>query len=69
MRKEEKAHNGQTIRTETGPDRSSHKVDENKALMGNKMRGGVTDLSHSISGDQSQVHAHRGATRRGNSPL
>ena len=26
MRKEEKAHHGQTICTETGPDRSSYKV-------------------------------------------
>lgn len=48
MRKEEKAHFGQSIRTESGPDRSSHKVDANEALMGRKMKGGPTDLSRSM---------------------
>lgn len=50
MRNTEKAHRGQTIRTETGPDRSSHKMDSNEALMGRKTGGGPMDLSHSISG-------------------
>ena len=48
MRKEEKAHFGQTIRTETGPDRSSHKA-EGEALTGKPMKGGPTDLSHSLT--------------------
>lgn len=48
MRKEEKAHFGQSIRTESGPDRSSHKVNMDEALMGRKMKGGPTDLSRSM---------------------
>ena len=50
MRKEEKAHHGQTICTETGPDRSSYKVKADEALMGRKMKGGPTDVSHSLGG-------------------
>jgi hypothetical protein len=46
----ESAHFGQTIITETGPDRSSHKLDHNQALAGKPMKGGPTDVSHSISG-------------------
>lgn len=45
----EKAHFGQTIRTETSPDRSSHKVNAKEALEGRKMGGGPTDLSHSLT--------------------
>ncbi len=48
MRKEEKAHFGQKIRTETAPDRSSHKTDMGQALDGRPMKGGPTDLSHSL---------------------
>lgn len=48
MRKEEKAHFGQSIRSENGPDRSSHKTDANEVLMGRKMKGGPTDLSRSM---------------------
>ena len=48
MRKEEKAHFGQTIRTDSGVDRSSHKVNQEEALMGRKMLGGATDLSRSM---------------------
>jgi hypothetical protein len=48
MRKEESAHMGQKIRTETSPDKSSHKVDMNVALEGRKMKGGPTDLSASL---------------------
>ena len=50
MRKKERAHFGQEICTETSPDRSSHKVDANEALMGRKMKGGPTDVSHSLGG-------------------
>ena len=50
MRKTEKAHFGQTIVTETSPDRSSHNVNANEALMGKSMKGGPTDVSHSLSG-------------------
>lgn len=49
MRKEESAHFGQKIRTETGPDRSSHKVNHDEALTGRGMKGGPTDLSHSLN--------------------
>lgn len=48
MKKEEKAHYGQKIRTESGVDRSSHKVNADEALMGRKMKGGPTDLSRSM---------------------
>jgi hypothetical protein len=48
MRKEESAHMGQKIRSETSPDRSSHKVNEQEAFCGRKMKGGPTDISHSI---------------------
>lgn len=48
MRKEESAHMGQKIRTETAPDRSSHKVNADEALNGRAMGGGPTDLSHSL---------------------
>ena len=50
MKKEEKAHFGQTIRTEAAADRSSHSVNKDEALMGRKMGGGPTDVSHSLSG-------------------
>lgn len=56
MRKEESAVRGQKIRTETGPDRSSHKTDMNEAIMGRKMGGGPTDLSHSLSGGATTVN-------------
>ena len=49
MKKEESAHFGQKIRTETSPDRSSHKIKADEALMGRKMGGGPTDLSHSLN--------------------
>ena len=49
MKKEEKAHFGQKIRSESGVDHSSHKVNADEALMGKKMKGGPTDLSHSLS--------------------
>jgi hypothetical protein len=48
MRKEESAHKGQKIRTESNPDKSSHKVNMNEALSGREMKGGPTDLSHSL---------------------
>jgi len=50
MRKEEKAHFGQTICSETSPDRSSHKVNKDEAFVGRKMKGGPTDVSHSLGG-------------------
>ena len=46
MRKEESAHFGQKIRTEAAPDKSSHKVEG--AVEGRPMKGGPTDLSHSL---------------------
>lgn len=49
MRKEEKAHFGQTLRTETGPDRSSYKPNETESLMGRKMGGGPRWTGHSLS--------------------
>lgn len=49
MKKEESAHFGQKIRTESSPDKSSHKVNMNEAIDGRSMKGGPTDLSHSLS--------------------
>ena len=48
MRKEEKAHFGQKIRTDAAADRSSHKANADESLMGRKMKGGPTDLSRSM---------------------
>lgn len=50
MKKEESAHFGQKIRSETSPDRSSHKVNKDEAFCGRKMKGGPTDVSHSLGG-------------------
>lgn len=47
--KEESAHFGQKIRTDTNPDKSSHMVNANEALMGRSMAGGPTDLSKSLN--------------------
>lgn len=69
MRKDEKAQLGQTIRTETGPDRSSHKLGGEESLMGRKMGGGIDNLSHSISGGKSTAGKHPTAVRSGKSPL
>ena len=49
MRKETKAHFGQTIRTDYAPDKSSHKADMEEAASGKSMKGGPTDLSHSLT--------------------
>lgn len=49
MRKEESAHFGQKIRTESNPDRSSHKVNGDEAISGRAMKGGPTDLSRSLT--------------------
>lgn len=50
MKKEMKAHFGQTIRVEGPADKSSHQVNATEALMGRKCGGGITDVSHSLSG-------------------
>jgi hypothetical protein len=49
MRKTEPAARGQTLITETGPDRSSHRLNERKSIIGKKMGGGVDNLAHSLS--------------------
>lgn len=48
MRKDEAAVRGQKIRTESGPDRSSHSLNMNESIMGRKMGGGPNDMSHSL---------------------
>lgn len=48
MRKEESAHWGQKIRTDSGPDKSSHDVNNDQALLGRTMKGGPTDLSRTM---------------------
>lgn len=49
MRKDESAHFGQKIRTESMPDRSSHKMNGDESVMGRSMKGGPTDLSRSLT--------------------
>lgn len=61
MRKEESAHMGQKIRSETSPDRSSGKVNEQEAFCGRKMKGGPMDISHSIKSGMT-VPGSRGKT-------
>lgn len=46
----EKAHKGQTICTETSPDKSSHFRSHEESLMGREMGGGPQDVSHSVKG-------------------
>lgn len=46
MRKNESARDGQKVRTESGPDKSSYDV---KGGLGGKFGGGPTDLSHSLA--------------------
>ena len=50
MKKEESAHFGQKIRTESSPDRSSDKTGMDTAVTGRKMGGGPKDVSHSLGG-------------------
>jgi hypothetical protein len=67
MRKEMKAHFGQTIVTESGPDRSSHQINANEALMGRSMKGSPTDVSHSLSG-AGDVVTYNDKTKPGQKP-
>ncbi len=60
----EKAARGQVIRTDTGVDHSSHKVDHNEALMGRKMGGGYKDVSHSL-GNAGEVKTYNDVTGGG----
>lgn len=64
MRKEESAHMGQKIRTDSGVDRSSHKVNADEALSGRKMKGGPTDLSMSQNAGAYNDKGLSGAKRR-----
>lgn len=65
MRKEESAHFGQKIRTETGPDRSSFMKNDAEALSGRTFKGGPRDLSHSLSGTSVQNYNDVPPKRRG----
>lgn len=53
MKKDESARDGQKVRTEGAPDRSSHKV--KGAIMGDSFKGSPTDLSHSLKGDKANA--------------
>lgn len=64
MRKEESAHMGQKLRSETSPDRSSHSVNMDEAFNGRKMKGGPTDVSHSIKSGMT-VPGSRGKNSKG----
>lgn len=49
MKKDESARDGQKVRTEGAPDRSSHNL--KGGIMGTKaFKGGPSDVSHSLSG-------------------
>lgn len=48
MKKDESARDGQKVRTEGAPDRSSHNL--KGGIMGKPMKGGPADVSHSLSG-------------------
>jgi hypothetical protein len=65
-RKTEKAHFGQTIRSDSAPDnRSSHKVNSEEAMAGRKMKGGPTDISHSLgSAGEVQTYNNKGRKSR-----
>lgn len=52
-RKTESARDGQKMRTEGAPDRSSHPVKD--GLTGGSFKGGPTDLSHSLSGNKAHM--------------
>lgn len=61
----DKAHMGQKIVTDTGPDRSSHMVDKSEALGGRPMKGGVNDVSSSLTGaGQVNTYNDKPASRR-----
>lgn len=53
MRKNESARAGQKLRTESGPDRSSYSVPN--AVEGSAMKGGPTNLDHSLKGNKSNM--------------
>ena len=64
MKKEESAHFGQKIRTESSPDRSSDKTGMSEAVMGRKMGGGPKDVSHSLGG-AGDVQTYNDAGKKG----
>lgn len=64
MKKEESAHFGQKIRTETGPDRSAYKPKPEETLSGRKMGGGPKDVSHSLGG-AGDVQTYNDAGKKG----
>lgn len=53
MKKDESARDGQKVRTEGAPDRSSHNL--KNAITGKSMGGSPTDLSHSLSGNKAHM--------------
>lgn len=53
-RKDESVSRGQTIRTETGPERENKlpQVNQGEALSGGKLAGGDSDLGYMLSGNK-----------------
>lgn len=53
-RYDESADRGQKIRTETGPEREDKlpQISDRVAILGTTLKGGESDLSHSISGNK-----------------
>lgn len=64
MRKTEKAVRGQRIWSETSPDKSSYKQNNNEALMGKKCGGGPRDVGHSLSGGSTVDYMEKGGKGR-----
>lgn len=47
---------GQTIKTATGRDDSSHPLNDKESRDGKAMGGSMTDISHSLSGSSAVQH-------------
>lgn len=67
MRKEESAHFGQKLRTESGVDRSSHMKNDAEAVSGRSFGGGPRNTSHSLSGAGEVVNYNNVPAKKRNS--
>lgn len=55
FRKQDSARDGQKIRVDGAPDKSSYDVGGDHPVNGGKFGGGPTDLSHSLKGDKASM--------------
>lgn len=56
----EKGMRGQTVQCATGRDDSSYKLNDKEARKGKEMGGGMSDVSHSLSGTSAVQHVKGG---------